>query len=336
MGYGSYDRGSYKALTDTRVSQSREDIFKQSVLHPEMDPKGVRVRESRDSDKHPESIGVIFALDETGSMRDIPEYLAREELPSFMELILDGGFVKDPQVMCVGIGDATTGEPSALQVGQYESEAELMDKWLTLIHLVGQGGGNRGESYDLAFYFAARHTSMDCWEKRGKKGYLFVTGDEPPFDAVDAAVVRRLIGGKIQGDIPLADIIAEASQTFHPFFLIPNQERRTYQGCERRWRAVLGDRVICLETPKDTCIVAATLMGLTEGTFTLADVGEKLTALGRPKDQVARVIKAVTKYAETLPAAGAGQKAPEKRPNGRKSGGKAAAKPGGPKKPGRY
>ncbi len=343
MGYGSYDRGSYKALTDTRVSQSREEIFRQNVLHPEMDPKGVRVRESRDSKKHPESVGIIFALDETGSMRDIPMYLAQEELPSFMELILDGGFVRDPQVMCVGIGDALNpGEPSALQVGQYESEANLMDKWLTLIHLVGGGGGNQGESYDLAFYFAARHTSMDCWEKRGRKGYLFITGDEPPFEGVDAKVVRKLIGDKLQGDIPLADIVAEASRTFHPFFLIPNQERRTYQGCERRWRAVLGDRVICLETPKDTCIAAATLIGLTEGTFAFDQVGEKLAALGRSKDQVARVIKAVAKYAATLPAAAAAPKSGPSEGRGKKTKPAPADKPGGKDKkakkgrPGRY
>ena len=27
-------------------------------------------------------------------------------------------------------------------------------------------------------YFMARHTSLDCHEKRGQRGYLFIIGDE--------------------------------------------------------------------------------------------------------------------------------------------------------------
>lgn len=335
MGYGNYDSDAYKSITTSRVDKSREQIFRQKKIDKEMDPKGLKFRESRDSKNHPNSVGIIFALDETGSMREIPDYLARQELPQFMDVILEGKFVADPQVLFMGIGDATTGEPAPLQVGQFESEAELMDKWLTRIFLVGNGGGNEGESYGHAFYAAARHTAMDCWEKRGKKGYLFVTGDEPPLSTVDKESVRDLIGTKLGEDVSMAQAIKEAEKTFNCFFLIPDQDRRRYNDCETVWRRLLGDRVICLDTHRDTCLTAATLIGLTEGTLKdLNAAAAKLVSMGKSQEQVARVIKAVTPYAKTLPA-DRNQDKPKKGQSGSegpKTGG--GGKPGG-KKPGR-
>ncbi len=300
MGYGGYSREVHRELTSSRASLPREQVFRQSGCHPDMDPKELTLRESRDSELHPESIGVVFALDQTGSMGHIPEMLAKEELPHFMETIEDGDFVRDPQLLFVAIGDATqSNEVAPLQVGQFESEATLMDTCLTNIFLEGKGGGNDGESYDLAFYVAARHTSMDCWEKRGRKGYLFVTGDEPPLKEVGAQHVKRLIGTPLQEDIPFKNIVEEASKTFHSFFLIPDVVRG--ERCSRRWRDVLGDNVIVMEDPKDTCLVAATLVGLTEGTLDdLSAVYAKLESLGKDLNQVNRVIRVVESYASSI------------------------------------
>jgi hypothetical protein len=289
--------------TTTRAALPTQEVFRETKLHPDMNPFGVDVRESRDSPAHPDSIGIMFFMDETASMGHIPPFLAQHEkgLASFMGMIIDGKYVNDPQVFFGAIGDAVQDhrEQSPLQVGQFESEAHLMDKWLTHIHLERMGGGNEGESYDMAFYFAARHTSMDCWEKRGRKGYLFITGDEPPLKCVSAKAVRERCGDDIRKDIPIADIVEEASKTFHAFYLIPDQHRA--QNCERPWRNVMGDRVICMETHEDTSAVAATLIGLTEGTLADLDAaGATLKKLGLDSGQINRVIRTVEPYAASI------------------------------------
>jgi hypothetical protein len=271
MGFGSYSYEAHAALTQARAQQSTQEVFRQTSIHPAMNPFGVKFRESRDSKEHPRSLGIVFALDVSGSMGAIPELLARKELPQFMKTLTTCN-VESPQVLFMAFTDHEyDGRP--LQVGQFETTAELMDQWLVRCSLSGGGSsapsyasksGQGFESYDLAFYFAAKHTAMDCWEKRKKKGYLFVTGDEPPYSHARADVVKHVIGDDIS-DMTLAEVVAAAKEKFEPFFLIPDAGRA--QGILEAWRAVLGDRVIVLEGPEDTTGVAAGLVALGEGTI---------------------------------------------------------------------
>ena len=186
MGNGNYSIAAHEALLRNRTNIPVEQVFQQRQCHPMMNPKGVKVRESRDGADHLESQGIVFALDVSGSMGEIPRIMATQQLPSFMKVLMDCQ-VKDPQVLFMALGNATS-DQAPLQVGQFESTAELMDQWLTWTYLEGHGGGE-GESYDLAFYFLAAHTEMDCMAKRKKRGYLFMTGDETPFPALSRHLV---------------------------------------------------------------------------------------------------------------------------------------------------
>ncbi len=262
-----------------------------------MNPKGLKVRECRDSAEHPDSLGIAFALDVTGSMGDIPQLLAKQELPNFMKLITACG-VTDPQLMFMAIGDATS-DQAALQVGQFESTAELMDQWLTWSYLEGGGGGSGEESYELAFYLAAQHTDMDNWVKRRKKGYLFLTGDERPYPAVSRHQIDALVGEKLDEDIPIEEVIAAAAETYHLFFLIPDVERR--QRCETRWRELLGDHTICMESPTDACSVAAAIVGLTENRIPdLDSLAAILSSNGIDRQHIGSTIRAIQHYAALL------------------------------------
>jgi len=105
MGYGGYSFEAHRAITSARADLPAQAVFKQRECHPLMRPHGLRVRESRDSESHPHSLGIILALDVTGSMGEIPELLAKKELPGFVKLLLDHG-VPDPQVLFMAVGDA--------------------------------------------------------------------------------------------------------------------------------------------------------------------------------------------------------------------------------------
>jgi len=297
MGFGNYSYAAHAALTAGRAHQSGTEVFRQTQCHALMDPKGLKVRECRDSADHPESLGIAFALDVTGSMGAIPQLLAKQELPNFMKLLTACG-VTDPQLMFMAIGDATS-DRAALQVGQFESTAELMDQWLTWSYLEGGGGGTGQESYELAFYIAAQHTDMDNWAKRKQKGYLFLTGDELPYPAVSRHQVEALIGEKLDEDIPIEEVIAAAAESYYLFFLIPDQERR--QRCEARWRDLLGDHVICMESPVDACSVAAAIVGLTEKRIPDLDaLATVFSKSGLTRDHVGSTLRAIQHYAALL------------------------------------
>ncbi len=297
MGYGNYSIEAHRAITSNRAHKSQKEVFQQRQVHPLMNPKGVRLRVSRDSEDHPNSLPIIFALDVTGSMGKVPDLLARQELPNFMKLLLDNQ-VDDPQVMFMFVGDAAS-DDGPLQVGQFESTAETMDQWLTWSWLEGGGGGNGCESYDLAMYFAARHTETDSVVKRSKRGYFFMTGDEKPYPATSRHMVEAVIGDELPEDLSLEKVCEELSRVYHPFFIIPTPSRRQY--CEEAWREVLGDHVICLEDPGDTCFATAALVGLCEGVMPDLDaVARSLESEGRKRHQIGALVRALTPFASTL------------------------------------
>ena len=88
MGNGNYSHAAHEALLAGRADIPAQKVFKQVNCHPLMDPKGVRLRESRDGADHPQSLGIVFALDVTGSMGEIPRLLAAQQLPAFMKTLL--------------------------------------------------------------------------------------------------------------------------------------------------------------------------------------------------------------------------------------------------------
>lgn len=303
MGYGGYSYEAHDALVAGRADKPATEVFTQRGCHPLMNPKGLRMRESCDSADHPNTTAIVFALDVTGSMGHIPRMLATKELPNFTKLLL-GCQVPDPQILFIAVGDATS-DNAPLQIGQFESTAELMDQWLTWSYLEGGGGGGMKESYELVFYTLAQHTSIECFDKRRKKGYLFMTGDELPYPEISRHQIGSIFDEKLDEDLPIEEVIAAAAETYHLFFLIPDLSRR--QRCETRWRELLGDRVICMEDAEDTCAVAALAVALTEGNVPTLDAAAKtLEAQGFAKERVAAVVRALSPYAELLKVGGHG------------------------------
>jgi len=294
MGYGPYDYEAHLQATQARAA-APEAVFAEVACHPAMRPLGA-LREARDSAAHPNSVGIIFALDVSGSMGEVPRELATKTLPAFMRSVT--ATLPDAQVLFMAVGNAYA-DRSPIQVGQFESEAPLMDLWLERTHLEG-GGGGLGESYDLAMLFAARMTALDGWAKRQRKGYLFLTGDEPPFSALDPAIAADVLGLTLPEPIPIHDMISEVLRSFHVFFIIPDFARAKQYEVERIWSLLLRERTIVLATHEDVAVACALLIGITEGTLTDRAALERclegqLDRTGPARD---RVVQAVLPYLE--------------------------------------
>lgn len=295
MGYGNYSQQAHEALLASRAGVPSEQVFRQRACHPLMDPKGVRVRECRDSDTHPSSLPIVFALDVTGSMGAIPRQLATQTLPEFMA-VLEGCKVRDPQVLFCAVGDATS-DRAPLQVGQFESTAELMDQWLTWSFLEQGGGGTGQESYELALYFLALHTELDSKRKRKQRGYLFLTGDEQPYPVLSRHVIESVVGDRVDEDLRVEEVLAVLQESFVPFFVVPDAERRAK--CERRWRDLLGDHVLCLEDPAHVCHAAAGAILIAEKIVSDAKGLERaLETSGAKRDQIHGTLRALAPLLE--------------------------------------
>jgi hypothetical protein len=259
MGSGSYDvhtRGiRSKALGYDSLASTK--IFKSRKINNAMNPSGIKVRESRDSAEHPNSVAIIVALDVTGSMGQVPHELVKHGLPTMMGNIIQAG-EPDPQVLFLGIGDHEC-DDSPLQVGQFESSDEKLDQWLTDIFLEGGGGGNAGESYLLAWYFAANHTSIDCFEKRQRKGLLFTIGDEPTLRKLPKGSVKQIMGDEGQyGDYTASELLAKAQEKYEVFHVHikqtgAGQRQETIDG----WKQLLADNLLIANKHEDVAMIIA-------------------------------------------------------------------------------
>lgn len=212
-------------MSSENSSAIRQHVFTQRSLDPEMDIRG-KVRESCDSEEHPTSYPIIIGLDVTGSMCSIPAELLVNSFPEIMKSIMDAG-IEHAQVCFVGIGDDVY-DRAPIQVGQFETSDELTEKWLKKLYLEGGGGGNFGESYSLAWYFAARHTKIDSFEKRGIKGCLITIGDEPPLRTTSRHTIERLFGDNVQSDINANGICTDASEKWNVYHIDAGNNEMTW------------------------------------------------------------------------------------------------------------
>ncbi|WBB78180.1 hypothetical protein O7606_18290 [Micromonospora sp. WMMD882] len=265
MGSGVWSTDVYDAAKRYRRATGKS-AFSYSdsgarTVHPALDPRGA-TREARDSTEHPQSTPIAVLFDVTGSMGHVPRTL-QAKLPQLLGLLQRQGYARDPQLMFGAIGDATC-DRAPLQVGQFESD-NRMDDDLGRIVLEGGGGGQMMESYELAMYFMARHTVTDSWEKRGRRGYLFIIGDELAYPRVDRRQVERLIGDRPGEDVPLTQVVDELTRRWDTYYLLPAGSH--YSGNRKVldfWRGLFGQRAVTLDDLDAVCETIALAVGLGE------------------------------------------------------------------------
>lgn len=266
-------------------------------VHPDLDPKlvagskspyaGKVMRESRDSAAHPNSVAIGVLFDVTGSMGSGPRAFINK-LGALMNLLVSKGYLADPQILYGAIGDATS-DKVPLQIGQFESGNE-QEASLGKIYIEGNGGGQHYESYELAMYFMARHTSADCWEKRGKKGYLFIVGDECFREKVDRQSVKEVIGDDLAENIPTATILEELREHYEVIWIFPNcsgyyNETITAEPLSKAF----GQSFIKLDKVDEIAELIAATIGIAEG-FNPKDISTDLVDAGLSKTGAAKAV----------------------------------------------
>lgn len=265
MGYSRWNAADYTSYSSTLSTKSTAQIFTSNQINEALDPRHITVRESRDSVQNPNATPIIIASDVTGSMGMISDHIVRSGLGTLVQEIIDRQPVQDPQICCMAIGDIFY-DRAPLQVTQFEPDVGITTQ-LEQMFLEGGGGGNRSESYQLPWYFAAFHTSTDHHELRGEKGYLFTIGDEEVPPTLEKAQLAR-IGITAQQDYTTKELYEMVSEKYHTFHIIVEQgNHMRYRPNDVRssWKELLGDHAIQLSDYTKLSEVVVSVIQINEG-----------------------------------------------------------------------
>ena len=263
MGYGSYKAKDWDKLRNSRginSSSNVNDIFKNREVDPKYDPKNINVRESRDSADSPESTPIIIGFDDTGSMGYLAQEIAQNSLNKTVTEIYDKNPVTNPHVMCAAYGNA--GDVGPLQVTQFEADIkiveQLLDLWIPL-----RGMGDSGDP--LLWYFAAKHTSIDSWEKRGKKGFLFTIGDDTIKRSIFNDKIYDIFGDSINKlYMEPEELLEMAQEKYHVFHIITKPLRADVL---KKWLDLLPNSTAIVDEAnvKNLYMVIISIMQLVNG-----------------------------------------------------------------------
>lgn len=220
MGRGSYTAADWNKLKNSRniaSAKNEKEIFKSKKCDQRFDPKYIQKREARDSEDHPESLPIIIGLDVTASMGYLAEKVAKEALNETMMKLYSTNAVKDPALMFAAYGDGN--DESPLQVTQFESDIriaeQLLDLWL-------EDGGQGYVVNNMLWYFAAKHTVLDNYEKRKKKGFIFTIGDSADCRGNDEKEALKYHYNRVFGedvDMDVDEILSAAEEKFEVFHI---------------------------------------------------------------------------------------------------------------------
>lgn len=260
MGGARFAADDYKMYQKSTAGKTLGQTFKSKVIDDKMDPLKIQFRESCDSAQNPESTPIMLFVDETGSMGVLAHTIIRTGLGVIMNEIYDRKPVTDPHLLVGGIGDAFC-DRYPLQPSQFEAGvAELTDQ-IARIVIEGNGGGNGGESYLLAWYFAAFKTKIDSMLKRNKKGYLFTIGDEPPHLTLTKDQIKTFFGDDVERDYNAKELLDLVSQSWEVFHLKVNPKSFS----KDRWVELMGERVIDVTDHEKLAEVIVSTIQLIEG-----------------------------------------------------------------------
>lgn len=224
MGYGSYTAADWNRLKNSRGLGPNSNVastFKATGFNDKYNAKFIGKRESFDSDDSPMSTPIILGFDVTGSMGYLANEIATNSLNETITKILERKPVTDPHMMCAAFIDPN----SPLQVTQFEADIRVVEQLLDFTIR----GGNR-YSYDtILWYFAAKHTVIDSYNKRQQKGILIGIGDEicgGDDNILTAENIKNLFDDDVNNNYKYSDILRLVQEKYEIIHIVIGNEYR--------------------------------------------------------------------------------------------------------------
>ncbi len=270
MGYGSYTAGDWARLRSSRGLDSASNanqIFTSSSIQDKYNSRFINIRESFDSEDSPNSTPIMLGFDVTGSMGYLAKEIATNSLNETIMQILTKKPVSNPHMMCIAI----TNPDDPIQATQYEADIRVVEQLLDF----KLGGWNTYGYDNLLWYFAAKHTKIDSYEKRGKKGIIIGIGDEvvgADKNVLTQAGIKKCFDDDVKSDISFKKALEMASEKYEVVHIVVGDKYRmdgnsssgresSYSG----WCEALPGRVARVEDVHIDClaeVIVAILMML--------------------------------------------------------------------------
>jgi hypothetical protein len=267
MGSGSYSSNTYKYIhRDRDLGTKSVDATFSKSLTDTMNPAKFKnsMRECRDSVDHPYSVPIMVFVDVTGSMGGIPHTLIKDKFPALMEILINNK-VEHAQVCFGAIGDHHS-DTTPLQCGQFEQETTKLVDSLQSVYVEKGGGGQTKESYPLAWYVAAYHTSTDSFEKRGLKGFLFTIGDESFHTKYKGKDLADIMGmAEATEDKTAQQLFEAACEKYHVFHIHVDNGSYRISTLGSAWNDLLGERLLVLDHSDNVAELIATTVAVING-----------------------------------------------------------------------
>ena len=159
--------------------------------------------------------------------------------------------------MCAAIGDVCDQAP--LQVTQFEADIRVVEQLLDL-WLEG-AGGDYPENFNLLWYFADKHTKIDSYINRNKKGFLFTIGDAETHPNLSALSISKIFGDQSQ-DLDNQQLLQAVSEKYEVFHIVVRDTRAI-----AHWNSIIPGRVAYLsaENISNLSAVITSIMQIANG-----------------------------------------------------------------------